>query len=202
MLRVGLTGGIGAGKSEVARRLASYGAVVIDADAVAREVVAPGTPGLAEVASEFGPDVVRADGSLNRDRLGHLVFADEAQRRRLNAIVHPRIRERMAELERQAGDAPVIVHDVPLLAENELAGSFDLVVVVDVPARVQVERLARERGMSREQAEARMNAQATREGRLAVADIVVDNSGSLAELDREVGDLWAELRKRALAAQG
>lgn len=202
MLRVGLTGGIGSGKSEVSRRLATYGAVVIDADDVAREVVAPGTPGLAEVASEFGPDVVRGDGSLDRARLGELVFADEGLRRKLNAIVHPRVRERMAELERQAGDAPVIVHDVPLLAENQLAGGYDLVVVVDVPARIQLDRLARERGMPREQAQARMRAQATREDRLAVADIVVDNSGSLAELDREVGDLWAELRKRALAAQG
>jgi dephospho-CoA kinase len=201
-LRVGLTGGIGTGKSEVSRRLVSYGAVVIDADAVAREVVAPGTPGLAEVASAFGPDVLRSDGSLNRERLGELVFGDESLRRKLNGIVHPRVRERMAELERQAGDAPVIVHDVPLLAENHLAGSFDLVVVVDVPARVQLDRLARERGMSREQVAARMNAQATREDRLAVADIVVDNSGSLAELDREVGDLWAELRKRALAGPG
>ena len=202
MLRVGLTGGIGAGKSEVARRLASYGAVVIDADAVAREVVAPGTAGLAEVASEFGPGVLHGDGSLDRARLGELVFADGALRRKLNAIVHPRVRERMAELERQAGDVPVIVHDVPLLAENQLAGGYDLVVVVDVAPRVQLERLARERGMSREQAEARMRAQATREDRLAVADIVVDNSGSLAELDREVGDLWAELRKRARAVRG
>ncbi len=202
MLRVGLTGGIGAGKSEVSRRLASYGAVVIDADAVAREVVAPGTAGLAEVASAFGPDVVRGDGSLDRARLAELVFADEALRRRLNAIVHPRVRARMAELERQAGDVLVIVHDVPLLAENQLAGSYDLVVVVDVPTRVQLERLARERGMPREQVEARMRAQASREDRLAVADMVVDNSGSLAELDREVGDLWAELRKRARAVQG
>jgi dephospho-CoA kinase len=201
VLRIGLTGGIGAGKSEVSRRLASYGAMVIDADAMAREVVAPGTAGLAEVASAFGPDVVRGDGTLDRARLAELVFADEGLRRRLNAIVHPRIRERMAELERQAGDVPVIVHDVPLLAENRLAGSYDLVVVVDVPARVQLERLARERGMPRAQAEARMHAQASREDRLAVADIVVDNSGSLAELDREVGDLWAELRKRARAIQ-
>ena len=198
-LRVGLTGGIGSGKSEVSRRLASYGAVVIDADAVAREVVASGTPGLAEVVQEFGPDVLRADGSLDRDRLGELVFADESLRRKLNAIIHPRVGERMAELERQAGGAPVIVHDVPLLAENHLAGSFDEVVVVDVPPRIQLERLARERGMPRAQAEARMRAQASREERLAIATIVVDNSGSLAELDREVGDLWAELRRRALA---
>ena len=201
-LRVGLTGGIGAGKSEVARQLAAYGAVVIDADAVAREVVAPGTPGLAEVVQEFGTDVLRADGTLDRDRLGELVFADESLRKKLNAITHPRVGERMAELERQAGEAPVIVHDVPLLAENHLAGSFDEVVVVDVPPRIQAERLARARGMSRAQAEARIGAQASREGRLAIASIVVDNSGSLAELDREVGELWAELRRRPLAAPG
>ena len=201
-LRVGLTGGIGAGKSEVSRRLASYGAVVIDADAVAREVVAPGTPGLAEVVQEFGRDVLRPDGSLDRDRLGELVFADESLRQKLNAVIHPRVGERMAELERQAGGAPVIVHDVPLLAENHLAGSFDEVVVVDVPPRIQAERLARERGMPKDQAEARMRAQASREERLAIATIVVDNSGSLAELDREVGELWAELRRRALAARG
>ena len=202
MLRVGLTGGIGTGKSEVSRRLASYGAVVIDADAVAREVVAPGTPGLAEVVQAFGPEVLRSDGTLDRDRLGELVFADESLRMKLNAITHPRVGERMAELERQAGGAPVIVHDVPLLAENHLAGSFDEVVVVDVPPRIQAERLARERGMSKDQAEARMGAQASREERLAVATIVVDNSGSLAELDREVGELWTELRRRARAAQG
>jgi dephospho-CoA kinase len=201
-LRVGLTGGIGAGKSEVSRRLASYGAVVIDADAVAREVVAPGTPGLAEVVQAFGPEVLRGDGTLDRDRLGELVFADESLRMKLNAITHPRVGERMAELERQAGEVPVIVHDVPLLAENHLAGRFDEVVVVDVPPRIQAERLARERGMSKAQAEARMRAQAPREDRLAIATIVVDNSGSLAELDREVGELWAELRRRALAAPG
>jgi len=200
VLRVGLTGGIGAGKSEVSRRLASYGAVVIDADAVAREVVAPGTPGLAEVVQAFGPQVLRSDGTLDRDRLGELVFADESLRMKLNTIIHPRVGERMAELERQAGGAQVIVHDVPLLAENHLAGSFDEVVVVDVPPRIQAERLARARGMSREQAEARMRAQASREERLAIATIVVDNSGSLAELDREVGELWAELRRRAQAA--
>jgi len=202
VLRVGLTGGIGAGKSEVSRRLASYGAVVIDADAVARDVVAPGTPGLAEVTAAFGPQVLRSDGTLDRDRLGELVFADASLRMKLNAIIHPRVGERMAELERQAAGAPVVVHDVPLLAENHLAGSFDVVVVVDVSPRIQAERLARERGMSRAQAKARMAAQAAREERLAIASIVVDNSGSLAELDREVGELWAELRRRALAAPG
>jgi dephospho-CoA kinase len=200
-LRVGLTGGIGAGKSEVARRLAAYGAVVIDADAVAREVVAPGTPGLAEVAAEFGDGVLRPDGSLDRDRLGEIVFADEAARRKLNAITHPLVGARMRELEQAAGDAAIIVHDIPLLAENHLAGQFDLVVVVDVAPRIQLERLARERGLTRDQARARMAAQATRAERLAIAAIVVDNSGSLAELDREVGELWGELRRRALAAR-
>lgn len=200
-LRVGLTGGIGAGKSAVARRLASYGAVVIDADAVAREVVAPGTPGLAEVVGEFGGGVLRPDGSLDRDRLGEIVFADEAARRKLNAIIHPRVGARMRELEQAAGDAAIIVHDIPLLAENHLASQFDLVVVVDVAPRVQLERLARERGLTRDQARARMAAQASRAERLAIASIVVDNSGSLAELDREVGDLWGELRRRALAAR-
>jgi len=199
-LRVGLTGGIGAGKSEVSRRLAAYGAAVIDADAVAREVVAPGTPALAEVVQAFGPEVLRSDGRLDRDRLGELVFADESLRKKLNAIVHPRVGERMAELERAAGEAAIIVHDIPLLAENHLAGAFDVVVVVDVSPRVQAERLARERGMSRAAAQARMRAQASREDRLAIATMVVDNSGSLAELDREVGELWAELRRRALAA--
>jgi dephospho-CoA kinase len=198
-LRVGLTGGIGAGKSEVSRRLATYGAVVIDADAAAREVVAPGTPGLAEVVAEFGQDVLRSDGTLDRDRLGQLVFADDPLRMKLNAIIHPRVAERMAELERAAAGEAVIVHDIPLLAENHLEGNFDVVVVVDVAPRVQAERLARARGMSRAQAEERMRAQASREERLAIATIVVDNSGSLAELDREVGDLWAELRRRALA---
>jgi dephospho-CoA kinase len=195
-LRVGLTGGIGAGKSEVSRRLASYGAAVIDADMVAREVVAPGTPGLAEVAREFGQEVLRADGTLDRDRLGELVFADGSLRKKLNGIVHHRVGERMAELERQADGAAIVVLDIPLIAENHLEGGFDLVVVVDVPVRVQVDRLMRERGMSQASAEARIKAQATREERLAIGTIVVDNSGSLAELDREVGELWTELRRR------
>ncbi len=201
-LRVGLTGGIGAGKSEVSRRLASYGAVVIDADAVAREVVAPGTSGLAEVVREFGPGILRSDGTLDRDRLGELVFGDESLRGKLNGIVHHRVGERMADLERSAGDAAIIVFDIPLIAENDLADSFDLVVVVDVPVRTQTERLMRERGLSRPQAEARMRAQASREERLAIATIVVDNSCSLAELDREAGELWAELRRRAMAVAG
>lgn len=196
MLRVGLTGGIGAGKSEVSRRLAAQGAVVIDADLIAREVVAPGTDGLAEVVAAFGPAVLGPDGALDRVALGDIVFADEQKLATLNSIVHPRVAARMREVEDAAGAGSVIVHDVPLIAENGLANRYDLVVVVDVPPRIQLDRLVRLRGMSREQAQARMAAQATREERLAIATIVVDNSGSLAELDRQVGELWAELRRR------
>ena len=199
MLRVGLTGGIGSGKSEVSRRLAAQGAVVIDADAIAREVVAPGTDGLAEVVEAFGPEVLGPDGELDRPRLGDIVFADPALRGKLNAIVHPRVGARMAELEQGAGPGAIVVHDVPLIAENGLAGGYDLVVVVDVPPRIQVERRVRYRGMTRGPAQARMAAQASRAQRLAIAGIVIDNSGSLAELDRQVGDLWAELRRRAAA---
>jgi dephospho-CoA kinase len=196
VLRVGLTGGIGAGKSEVSRRLAAQGAVIIDADVIAREVVAPGTDGLAEVVAAFGPAVLGPDGGLDRVALGDIVFADEQKLATLNSIVHPRVAARMREVETAAGTGSVIVHDVPLIAENGLAGSYDVVVVVDVPPRAQLDRLMRLRGMSREQAQARMAAQASREERLAIATIVVDNSGSLAELDRQVGELWAELRRR------
>jgi dephospho-CoA kinase len=194
-----LTGGIGAGKSEVSRRLAAQGAVIIDADAIAREVVARGTEGLAEVVEAFGIEVLRADGELDRPALGDIVFADPELRGKLNAIVHPRVGARMAELEREAGPGAIVVHDVPLIAENGMAGAYDVVVVVDVPPRLQVERLERYRGMTAEQARARMSAQASREQRLAIAGIVIDNSGSLSELDRQVGDLWAELRRRAVA---
>lgn len=200
MLRVGLTGGIGAGKSEVSRRLAAQGAMIIDADLIAREVVAPGTAGLAAVIEAFGPDVLGSDGALDRVRLGDIVFADQEKLARLNAIVHPLVGARMRELEDAAGSGAVVVHDVPLIAENGLADAYDLIVVVDVPPRIQLDRLARLRGMSREQVQARMAAQASREQRLSIADIVVDNSGSLAELDRQVGELWSELRRRALLA--
>jgi dephospho-CoA kinase len=197
VLRVGLTGGIGVGKSEVSRRLAAQGAVVIDADGIAREVVAPGTEGLAAVTAEFGAGVLRDDGSLDRERLGEIVFADPATLRRLNSIVHPLVGRRMDELEKEAGQDAIIVHDVPLIAENDLGSAYDLVVVVDAPRHMQLDRLIRQRGMSRESAEARMAVQASRAMRLAIADFVVDNSSSLAELDRQVGDLWAELRRRA-----
>ncbi|HEV2376323.1 MAG TPA: dephospho-CoA kinase [Streptosporangiaceae bacterium] len=196
MLRVGLTGGIGAGKSEVSRRLASHGAVVIDADVLAREVVAPGTPGLNEVTATFGPGVLRPDGSLDRERLGALVFSDPAALAKLNAIVHPLVGARATELQQAAADAAVVVHDIPLLAENNLAGHYDVVVVVDVPPQTQVERLV-SRGMTAEQARARMAAQASREQRLAVATVVVDNSGDLADLDQRVENLWQDLVRRS-----
>jgi len=200
LLRVGLTGGIGAGKSEDSRRLAAQGAVVIDADAIAHEVVGPGTGGLAEVVAAFGNDVLDPGGQLDRARLGDLVFADPQLRSKLNAIVHPLVAARMRELEDTAPAGSIVVHDVPLIAENNLAGSYDLVVVVDVPPRIQLDRLIRHRGLSRDQAKARIAAQAAREQRLAIASIVVDNSGSLAELDRQVGELWAELRRRLPAS--
>src|SRR5262249_35634486 len=165
VLRVGLTGGIGAGKSEVSGRLAAQGAVVIDADLIAREVVAPGTDGLAEVIAAFGPGVLGPDGALDRVALGDVVFADEQKLARLNSIVHPLLAVRMREVEDAAGAGSVIVHDVPLIAENGLASRYDLVVVVDVPPRIQLDRLVRLRGMTREQAQARMAAQATREER-------------------------------------
>ncbi|HEY2489538.1 MAG TPA: dephospho-CoA kinase [Streptosporangiaceae bacterium] len=196
MLKVGLTGGIAAGKSEVSRRLAERGAVIIDADAVAREVVAPGTRGLAEITAAFGPGVLDAGGALDRGRLGEIVFADSALLGKLNAIVHPWVAERMLEIERAAPPDAIVVHDVPLLAENRLAGQYDVVVVVDVPAEVQLDRLTRQRRMPEDQARERMDAQASRAERLEIADIVVDNSGSLADLDRRVDGLWEELTAR------
>jgi dephospho-CoA kinase len=195
-VKVGLTGGIGAGKSEVSRRLAGLGAVVIDADAVAREVVAPGTPGLAEITHVFGPSVIGPDGALDRGRLGEIVFSDGALREKLNAVVHPLVSERMLQIESSAPPGSVVVHDVPLLAENGLASRYDVVIVVDAPVEAQLDRLTRVRGMPAGQARARIGAQASREQRLAIADIVIDNSGSLADLDRQVDDLWAGLVNR------
>jgi dephospho-CoA kinase len=203
MLRVGLTGGIGSGKSEVSRRLAALGAAVIDADKAARDVVAPGTPGLAQVVDAFGPGVLGADGALDRPKLGEIVFGDDAARAKLNGIIHPLVHARMRDAEEQAiadgGDSAVIVHDIPLLAEGGRARSagFDLVIVVDVPPEVQTDRLVRLRGMPARQAAARMAAQATREQRLAIADIVIDNAGTLADLGKRVQEVWDDLRVRA-----
>ncbi len=196
MLTVGLTGGIGAGKSAVAELLASYGAVIVDSDAIAREVVEPGTPGLAAVVAEFGQEVLAADGSLDRARLGGIVFADDERRRALNAIVHPLVRERSAALQAAAGPDAIVVNDVPLLTENGLAGLYDVVVVVDAAPATRLDRLVRLRGMAEDEARARMAAQATREERLAVADIVVDNDGTPEELARRVREVWQELVAR------
>jgi dephospho-CoA kinase len=181
----------------VSARLAALGAVIIDADAVAREVVAPGTPGLTQVVSAFGSEVLAADGSLDRGRLGEIVFSDARLLAKLNAIVHPLVTERSVNLESQTPEHAVVVHDVPLLTENGLASRYDVVVVVDAPPPVQLDRLTRLRGMPEDQARARMAAQASREDRLAIADFVVDNSGDLGELDRQVTKLWTELNRRA-----
>ncbi|AKH81808.1 dephospho-CoA kinase [Streptomyces sp. CNQ-509] len=196
MLTVGLTGGIGAGKSAVSRLLVSYGAVLVDSDKIAREVVEPGTPGLAAVVAEFGDGVVAADGSLDRAKLGSIVFADADRRRALNAIVHPLVRERSAALQEAAGPDAIVVNDVPLLAENDLAGLYDVVVVVDASPATQLDRLVRLRGMAPDEARARMAAQATREERLAIADIVVENDGTPEELAERVRKVWEELVAR------
>ena len=197
MLRVGLTGGIGSGKSEAARRLVAHGAVLIDADLVAREVVEPGTPGLAAVVAEFGEDVLRPDGSLDRERLGSIVFADAGRLAALNAIVHPLVGRRMQELNEAVPADAVAVYDVPLLIENNLAGMYDTVVVVDAPVETQVARLAGDRGMTEDAARARIAAQASREQRRAIADHVIDNSGTLDELSAQIDALWAELSAKA-----
>jgi dephospho-CoA kinase len=200
VLRVGLTGGIGSGKSEVSRRLVSLGAVLVDADAVAREVVEPGTPGLAAVVEEFGEGVLLPGGALDREKLGSIVFADDALRARLGAIVHPLVGRRMQELVDDAPADAIVVYDVPLLAENDLAGLYDLVVVVDTPVEEQIRRLTALRGMTEEAARARIAAQAGRERRLAVADRVIDNSGTLDALAAQVDELWADLTRRAARA--
>ena len=197
MLRVGLTGGIGSGKSEVARLLAAHGAVVIDSDALAREVVAPGTPGLRAVVEAFGPSVLAADGSLDRPRLAALVFDDPDARARLNAIVHPLVGAAAAERAAAAPPDAVVVNDVPLLVEAGLAPGFDVVVVVDASDEVRLARLTGQRGMAEADARARMAAQATREQRLAVAAHVIPNDGTREELAARVAALWAALTGEA-----
>lgn len=189
MLRVGLTGGIGAGKSAVARLLSVRGAMVIDADVLSREVVEPGTEGLARIVAEFGDSVLAADGSLDRAALGRVVFADPGARARLNAIVHPLVAARTAELMATAPRDSVVVHDVPLLTENRLAPNYDLVLVVEAPLSARLRRLA-ERGLSESQARSRIAAQATDEQRRAIADEVIVNDGDLAQLEERVADLW------------
>ena len=196
MLRIGLTGGIGSGKSTVSRLLAERGAVVVDADAIAREVVEPGTPGLAAVVAAFGDGVLTADGALDRPALGALVFGDPEALARLNAIVHPLVRERAAELAARVPDDGVVVHDVPLLVESGQAAdrgghAHDLVLVVETELRTRLQRLV-QRGMTEDDARARIAVQATDEERRAVADVVLDNSGTPEELAAQVDRFWAE----------
>src|SRR4051794_38913324 len=190
-MRVGLTGGIGAGKSTVARLLVELGAVLIDGDALAREVVARGTPGLAQVVAEFGPELLTPDGDLDRAALGRIVFADEGARRRLEAITHPLIFEKYAELEAAAPPDALVVHDIPLLAESARADTFDEVIVVDAPPELQVERMLRDRGWTREEAESRIAAQASREDRLAIATYVIDHTATLHHLRAPVEQVHA-----------
>ena len=181
-------------------RLAALGAVVLDGDKAARAVVEPGTPGLARIAETFGPRVLRADGALDRAKLAGIVFSDKAALAKLNAITHPLIHDHIQAAERAAvqagGPGTIVVHDIPLLAEGQRSADFDVVIVVDVPPEVQVSRLAG-RGLPEDQARARMAAQATREQRLAIAGIVIDNSGTLDDLDRRVAEVWSGLVSRA-----
>ncbi len=191
MLRIGLTGGIGSGKSTVAALLTERGAVLVDADRIARAVLEPGTPGLAAVAGEFGTGVLTADGALDRAALAAVVFADPRARARLDALVHPLVRAQAAEEMARAPEDAVVVQDVPLLVETGQAGSYDLVVVVETDLATRLRRLV-ERGLPEDDARARIAAQATDEQRRAVADVVLDNSGSREELAAAVDRFWRE----------
>jgi dephospho-CoA kinase len=197
-MRVGLTGGVGSGKSTVAALLAELGATVIDADAIAREVVERGTAGFDSVVAEFGDGVLTTDGDLDRARLAELVFNDDTARDRLNAIVHPLVGARFAELNAATPSGAIVVYDVPLLVEGNLAKGFDVVLVVETTEDVRLERLAK-RGMHGQDARARMAAQASDEQRRAVAHEVIVNSGSRSELQAQVEQVWARLRGRAEA---
>ncbi|MBT8227343.1 MAG: dephospho-CoA kinase, long form [Dactylosporangium sp.] len=197
MLMVGLTGGIGAGKSAVAARLATHGAVLIDADQLSRAVVAPGTPGLAEVVALFGPAVLGEDGRLDRAAIGALVFGDRAARRALEAIIHPRVLARSTAIAAGVAEDAVVVNDVPLLVEAGLSAAYDVVVVVRAASELRIQRLLRDRGLSEPEVLARMGTQATDQQRAAVADIVIDNDGSYEALLAAADEVWRELRSRA-----
>jgi dephospho-CoA kinase len=202
VLTVGLTGGIGAGKSAVARRLASYGAVVIDTDHLAREVVEPGTEGHAQIVARFGPRVVAGDGTIDRAALATVVFSDPTALEHLNAVVHPLVAARAAELTAQAPEDAIVVHEVPLLVEIGWQSRYDVVVVVTTSPDVAVGRVVEARGMSIDDAWARANTQSGDEERVAVADYVIANDGDEAQLETAVGELWASLRLRAVGAVG
>ena len=192
-MRVGLTGGIASGKSTVSAILRELGAVVIDADQLARDVVAAGTPGLAAVVEEFGAELLTEDGGLDRPAMARLVFADDDARRRLERIVHPLVFEEIARLEAGAPDGAVVVHDIPLLAESGRADSFDAVVVVDAPPELQVARMVRDRGWTEDDARSRIAAQASREARRAIATYVVENTGTLEDLRQRVTEVFDQL---------
>jgi len=194
-VRIGLTGGIASGKSTVARELERLGAVIIDADVLARDVVALGTEGLKAVVTRFGESVLATDGSLDRRALARIVFADPQARADLNAIIHPRVRERAAEIEAAAPAGAVVVHVIPLLVETGQQDNFDAVVVVDTTAEEQLRRLTRRDGLTETEAEQRVAAQASREERLAVATHVIDSSGPVRETMRRVGELWWSLSR-------
>ena len=202
MYLVGLTGGIASGKSAVAKRLSEHGAVVVDADAVAREVVEPGTEGLAHIAEEFGPSVIGADGSLDRAALGAIVFSDPERRAILNAITHPAVWKRSHQLFDAAPADAVVVYDVPLLAEGTRVDEFDLVVVVDADAETRIGRMVELRGMSREEATRRIGSQASGAERLAIADVVIDSNGTLDETFRQADVLWEDLAASARSTRG
>ena len=200
---IGLTGGIASGKSTVARRLVEHGAVHIDADDLARRVVEPGKPAFDAIVAEFGQGVVGHDGRLDRPKLGELVFGDDAARERLNAIVHPAVRELSRKLiERAEAEDPdaVVVYDVPLLVEASVDHPFDLIVVTNAPRRTQVERLVEERGFDPIQAEARVDAQVDNTARLAIADVVIDTDGSMAHTMSQTDALWQRIRQERARA--
>lgn len=197
---VALTGGIASGKSTIAARLAEHGAVIVDADAIVREVQQPGTPVLAAIAAEFGDGMLTADGSLDRAALGATVFGDAEAVGRLNAIVHPAVRaESVRRFEAALASAPgtVVVYDVPLLVEARVDDAWDLIVVAHASADVRTERLVALRGLTAEAARARIASQVSDEARLAVADVVIDTSGTIAETVRQTDDLWRRLEATA-----
>jgi dephospho-CoA kinase len=196
MLRVGLTGGIGSGKSTVASMLKERGATVIDADAIARKVVEPGQPALAALVAEFGDEILREDGTLNRGELARVAFHDPEATARLNGIMHPAIKAETARLIDLAGPDAIVIHDMPLLVETGQHELVDRVVVVDVPEATQLERAVGLRGLTRDDVERRMAAQVSRQDRLAFADVVIDNSGSIDETVRQVDALWEDLQSR------